>query len=76
MVLGGIPFYWDEVMPGRSAMQNIGDICFLENGLLRTEYQNLFQSLFKNFSKHERIIGSLRESGFIRKYALFVDITE
>ena len=61
MVLGGIPFYWDEVMPGRSAMQNIGDICFSENGLLRTEYQNLFQSLFKNFSKHERIIGILGE---------------
>jgi AAA+ ATPase superfamily predicted ATPase len=59
MVMGGIPFYWDEVIPGRSAMQNIGDICFSENGLLRTEYQNLFQSLFKNFAKHERIIMAL-----------------
>lgn len=59
MVMGGIPFYWDEVIPGRSAMQNIGDICFSENGLLRTEYQNLFQSLFKNFAKHEKIIMAL-----------------
>jgi AAA+ ATPase superfamily predicted ATPase len=59
MVLGGIPFYWDDVNPNRSAMQNISDICFSENGLLRTEYVNLFRSLFKNFVKHERIISAL-----------------
>ncbi len=33
MVLGGIPFYWDEVKPGKSAMQNIEDICFSEIGV-------------------------------------------
>jgi AAA+ ATPase superfamily predicted ATPase len=56
MVFGGIPFYWDEVLPGMSAAQNINDICFSENGLLRNEFPNLFRSLFKNDEKHKEII--------------------
>jgi hypothetical protein len=59
MVLGGVPFYWDEVVPGKSAFQNINDICFQENGLLRGEFHNLFRSLFNNYQKHENIINAL-----------------
>ncbi|MCK5137824.1 MAG: ATP-binding protein [Bacteroidales bacterium] len=61
MVFGGIPFYWDEVVPGKSAVQNIDDICFSDNGLLRNEYPNLFQSLFKDYQKHEDIIKALTQ---------------
>ena len=35
MILGGIPFYWDEIEKGLSATQNIENICFSENGLLQ-----------------------------------------
>ena len=59
MVLGGVPFYWDEVKPGKSATQNIQDICFRENGLLRNEYPNLYRSLFSNDQKHQAIVESL-----------------
>jgi len=61
MVFGGIPFYWDEVAPGKSAVQNIDDICFSDNGLLRNEYPNLFQSLFRDYQKHEDIIKALTQ---------------
>lgn len=61
MVFGGIPFYWDEVLPGKSATQNINDICFSENGLLRNEFVNLFRSLFNNYQKHENIINALAQ---------------
>ncbi len=61
MVFGGIPFYWDEVVPGKSAVQNISDICFSDSGLLRNEYPNLFQSLFKDYKKHEDIIKTLTQ---------------
>jgi hypothetical protein len=61
MVLGGIPFYWDEVIPGKSAVQNINGICFSENGLLRNEFPNLFRSLFNNYQKHEDIIHALAQ---------------
>ena len=56
MALGGIPFYWDQVLKGKSAVQNINDICFTVTGLLRNEFTNLFRSLFDNYQKHEAII--------------------
>lgn len=59
MALGGIPYYWDQIIPGQSAAQNIEAICFTENGLLRTEFSNLFSSLFANWEKHLAIITAL-----------------
>jgi hypothetical protein len=59
MVLGGIPFYWEEIKPGKSAAQNIQDICFTENGLLRDEYPNLYRSLFSNDKNHQLVVESL-----------------
>ncbi|MGC4103074.1 AAA family ATPase [Ferruginibacter sp.] len=59
MVLGGIPFYWDEVSKGLSAAQNIQQLCFSQNGLLRTEYPNLFNSLFSNAERHMAIVNAL-----------------
>jgi hypothetical protein len=59
MVFGGIPFYWNEVVSGKSAFQNINDVCFTENGLLRNEFPNLFRSLFNNYQNHEAIINAL-----------------
>jgi predicted AAA+ superfamily ATPase len=61
MAFGGIPFYWDEVVPGESAAQNINEICFSENGLLRNEFPNLFRSLFNNYQKHEAVINALTQ---------------
>ena len=61
MVMGGIPFYWEEVSSSLSASQNIEQICFTENGLLRTEFTNLYSSLFKNSEKHISIVNSLAQ---------------
>ncbi len=59
MAMGGIPFYWDEVKLGLSAMQNIENICFSETGLLRNEFTNIYRSLFSNYEKHLSIINAL-----------------
>lgn len=59
MVLGGIPFYWDEVEKGLSATQNIDVLCFSANGLLRTEFPNILKSLFNKAEKHEFIVETL-----------------
>lgn len=61
MAFGGIPYYWDEVIPGKSAAQNINEICFSENGLLRSEFPNLFRSLFNNHQNHEAVINALTQ---------------
>jgi uncharacterized protein len=56
MVTGGIPFYLDRVDKGLTATQNIDRLCFTKNGLLRTEFDNLFSSLFKKAEKHASVI--------------------
>ena len=61
MFMGGIPYYWDEVSPGRSAMQNIEQIGFSENGLLRTEFTNLYRALFNNYERHLDIVNALAQ---------------
>ncbi len=61
MVLGGIPFYWDEVETHLSPAQNVESICFSENGLLRTEFDNLFSSLFNHSERHLAIVNALAQ---------------
>ncbi len=63
MVLGGIPFYWEEVKKGQSASQNIDRLCFTHNGLLLTEFDNLFKSLFDRAERHEAIVQALAKKG-------------
>lgn len=59
MALGGIPHYLKEIKAGKSAVQNINDICFSQNGLLRDEFLRLYPSLFPNADKHFKIIRTL-----------------
>jgi uncharacterized protein len=68
MVLGGIPFYLEMVEVGQSAMQNINRLCFDANGELRTEFNNLYESLFKKAQAHVAVIEALssKASGLSR----------
>lgn len=68
MVLGGIPFYWDAVVKGRSAAQNINRLCFESNGPLTAEFNVLFKSLFDKADRHEAIINALakKQKGLTR----------
>ena len=68
MVMGGIPFYLNELSPGKSAEQLIDEICFNPIGLLSNEYEQLYYSLFKNAGNHMSIIEVLAShpNGMIR----------
>ncbi len=59
MVMGGIPFYLNELSSGKSVTQLIDEICFSSTGLLADEYEQLYYSLFKNAAKHIAIIEAL-----------------
>ncbi len=61
MAFGGIPFYLEAVDIGKSATQNINDLCFNPKGRLRKEFNNLYPSLFKNAKKHLQIIEALSQ---------------
>lgn len=63
MVLGGIPFYWNEIKKGLSASQNINQLCFEPNGFLVSEFNNLFKSLFAKAERHEAIVAALAKKG-------------
>jgi len=57
--MGGIPHYLDQIEKGKSAIQNIDDICFHPQGMLRTEFDNLYSSLFRNPYRYESIVNAL-----------------
>lgn len=69
MVMGGIPFYLKQVRPGLSATQNIDEICFEKDGLLKNEFNNLYPALFEKASNHIEVIRVLatKWKGLTRK---------
>jgi len=56
MVMGGIPHYLKEIQIGLSAAQNIDQICFKKDGLLKDEFSKLYAALFSNSKKHVLLI--------------------
>ncbi|MEM6320937.1 MAG: ATP-binding protein [Bacteroidota bacterium] len=69
MVMGGIPFYLNNVKSNESAAQNINRLCFSQTGLLRLEFNNLYLALFRNAEQHIKIVRSLatKAKGLTRK---------
>jgi uncharacterized protein len=63
MVMGGIPYYLEQIKKGWSAAQNIEEICFSKNGILRDEFKFIFSSLFNISEKHENLLRKIYELG-------------
>ncbi len=72
MSIGGIPYYLNYVEAGKSADQNIQEICFAPNGVLFTEFKRLFESLFQNAELNLRIIREIanKREGIAREELL------
>ncbi len=62
MAMGGIPHYLKEIQSGKSAIQNINDICFAKHGLLRNEFLNLYPALFAHADNHIKVVRALAGS--------------
>ncbi len=69
MVLGGVAKYLEDIDCTKHQLENINYQCFTPNGLLVTEYQELYYSLFQNAKWHYKIMNLLsnRWSGYIQK---------
>lgn len=63
MAFGGIPFYIDRIKKGKSAMQNINDLCFGKDAPFRFEFNMLFASLFNKHERHMTIVKALAAKG-------------
>jgi uncharacterized protein len=59
MAMGGIPHYLKEVEAGKTATQNIDQVCFSKQGLLREEFNELYPALFSNAESHIQVIRAL-----------------
>ncbi len=59
MALGGIPHYLKEIKGGKSAIQNINQICFVPNARLKNEFLRLYPALFANAERHISVIRAL-----------------
>jgi uncharacterized protein len=59
MVFGGVPHYLNAVERSKSVQQNIEQLCFTKDGLLTGEFENLYASLFSNYSKHIQVAKTL-----------------
>lgn len=56
MVMGGIPYYLEQMRKKWSVYQNVDSLFFSRTGILRNEFQKLYASIFKNSEKYIEII--------------------
>jgi hypothetical protein len=59
IIIGGIPHYLKEVNKGESSTQAIDRICFTKDGLLESEFKNLYHSLFDDATRHLAVVRAL-----------------
>lgn len=52
MVIGGVPFYWSLLDLKQSLVQNIDRLFFQRNAILRIEFDELFNALFRHADKY------------------------
>jgi uncharacterized protein len=59
-VTGGIPRYLEEIIPTKSAEDNLANLCFTPTGILFNEFHNIFNDIFSNrASAYKKIVESL-----------------
>jgi uncharacterized protein len=64
-VTGGVPRYLEEIQPRLPADENIRALCFRKEGLLFSEFDNIFSDLFnKRSTVYEKIVQILTKSHF------------
>jgi AAA+ ATPase superfamily predicted ATPase len=56
MILGGIPYYLEQLEKSLSLAQNIDNLFFSKNAMLQDEFSRLYSSLFKSPEKYTQII--------------------
>jgi AAA+ ATPase superfamily predicted ATPase len=61
-ILGGIPWYLEQINPGMTADNIIKQLCFEKDGLLVLEFDRIFHDLFNGKgATYKRILGALKE---------------
>jgi uncharacterized protein len=64
MALGGIPFYLNAIKKGESATQCVNRLFFTNGGILKTEFTNLYHSIFNKADAHIKIVKTLAKHNY------------
>ena len=69
MIFGGIPYYLDMLDKSLPFAANVDNLLFAQNAPLKTEYEFLFRSLFKDSANYRKVIEALagKLSGLTRE---------
>jgi AAA+ ATPase superfamily predicted ATPase len=69
MIIGGVPYYWQQLDKAYGLPQNIDNMFFKKNAVLREEFDKIFNSLFKQSGKYISIVKTLidKQSGYTRE---------
>ena len=59
MVMGGVPYYWSLLDRECSLAQNIGRLFFAEDAKLKSEFKDLYDSLYDNAQPYVSIVEAL-----------------
>lgn len=62
MVMGGVPYYLSKMRRGMSLSQNIDNIFFKKNPLLKGEFEHLYNALFTNSDSYINIVEALSKT--------------
>lgn len=73
IVMGGIPFYLNQIQQKQSMSENINAICFEKDGLLYTEFPRLFKSLFDSPEHHVQILKEIAKSRYGISFSALVN---
>jgi len=63
MAIGGVPYYLKEVKKGKSTAQMINTLCFQKNGILYSEFPNIFRALFDHAEINLQIVREIAKAG-------------
>jgi len=69
MIIGGVPYYWKQLKKSAGLPQNIDNLFFKKNSVLREEFEKIYNSLFKHSEKYIALVKTLGEkrSGLTRE---------
>jgi len=59
MIMGGVPYYWEQLDKSSGLAGNIDSLFFRQNAVLRTEFDKIYNSLFKKAENHIRIVNCI-----------------
>jgi len=59
MIFGGVPFYWKHLNKSKSVHQNIDNLFFNSKAILKDEFNEIYNSLFKHSEKYILLVISI-----------------